>query len=373
MPITARHLVNTPLALAMLLPIAAPALAQPAADRVWIGPMPFIEARTLRPDYYPTLVDETKWPTVLARADVFKSYIMVLPRDPVAGKPGPELSDEELGRLVQFTREHGLKVAFEVGGIRMGPDTPNDQAGEQTAQSELRHLRRWLDAGGSIDYITTDHGVMLTIGAPYVAPDQHKGRGMTLAQAAEELTDYFEIIHREIPGARLGVIESLGFFEVDGPDGRHYPRTVPALPKWPFAEYLDTLLSAMKSRGLELDHFHIDFGYEGVLHDGGGQKLDFGRILGVEACAQQRGVKAGVIINAFHDGSVKDPQPDVASREAYEHTTRFATEYKAAGGNADHLVIQTWQPYPDKTGPESEACTVLGVAKGVLDGWAREE
>jgi len=303
MQLTRQDLKTALLALAVLLPITAPALGQPAEDRVWIGPMPFIEARTLRGDYYPTLVDESQWPTVLARADVFKSYIMVLPRDPVAGKPGPELLDEQLGRLVQFTKEHGLKVAFEVGGIRMGPDTPNDQAGEYTAQSELRHLRRWLDAGGSIDYLTTDHGVMLTIGAPYVAPDQNKNRGITLGQAAEELADYFEIIHREIPGARLGVIESLGFFEVDGPDGKHYPRTVPALPKWPFAEYLDTLLAAMKRRGLELDHFHIDFGYEGVLHDGGGEKLDFGRILGVEACAQQRGVKAGVIINAFHDRS----------------------------------------------------------------------
>jgi hypothetical protein len=361
---------NRFLPLAPLLLAALSALtAAEAGDRLWIGPMPFIEARTLRDDYYATVTDAGKWPTVLARADVFKSYIMVLPSDPVPGKPGPELSDKRMQRMARFMREHNLKVAFEVGGIRMGPDTPNDQAGEVTAEGELRHLKRWLANGGTIDYLTTDHGVMSTIGSPYIVPAQYKQRGMSLQQAIDELVDYFAIMHREIPTAKFGVIESLGFFTVQGLDGKEYPRTVPALPVWKFADYFDMLLGAMKRRGLALDHFHIDFGFEGVRHDGGGKDhLDFGRIRGVESYVQSKGVNAGLIVNAFHDTTNKSPQRDAANREAYERTLRFYNEYKAAGGQAKQILLQTWMPYPDRTGPEDAPHTVLNMDRDIIRG-----
>lgn len=340
-----------------------------AGDRLWVGPMPFIEARTLRDDYYSTITDADKWPTVLAKADVFKSYLMVLPSDPVPGKPGPELSDKRMQRMAKFVRDHNLKVAFEVGGIRMGPDTPNDQAGEYTAKGELTHLTRWLANGGTIDYLTTDHGVMSTIGSPYIVPAQYKQRGMSLQQAIDELVDYFEIVHQAIPTAKFGVIESLGFFTVQGLNGREYARTVPALPVWRFADYLDMLLGAMKRRGLSLDHFHIDFGFEGVHYDGGGKgQLDFGRIRAVESYVQSKGVNAGLIVNAFHDQTNKTPKREDANRQAYENTLRFFNGYKAAGGQAKQILLQTWMPYPDRTGPEDEPYTVLNMDRDIVRG-----
>lgn len=351
-----------------ILASAIVALAGPAGGyhpRVWVGPMPFVQERSFRADYLSTLLDGRRWPESLARARVFKSYLMVLPADPVPPKRAPEASDEQLRALATFCRQHRLKVAFEVGGIRMGPDTPNDQAGEYTAAGELPHLRRWLGVGGRIDYLTTDHAVMLAVGAPYVAPATNRHRGMTVQQAIEELTDYFEIMHREIPTARFGVIESLGFFRVDAPNGRRFDRTVPALPIWPFAGYLDELLASMRLRGLALDHFHIDFGYEGVHFDGGG-KLDCGRILAVERAVQSRGVRAGVIVNAFHDQQAPHPDPAAATTQARANTLAFVEAYVAQGGRSDEVVVQTWQPYPDRTGPESDPNTVLGLARDVL-------
>jgi len=157
-----------------------------------------------------------------------------------------------------------------------------------------------------------------------------------------------------LPATKFGAIESLGFFEVNGSDGRHYSRTVPALPQWDFANYLDALLAAMKARGLTLDHFHIDFGYEGVHFDGGsGDRLDCGRVFGVEAACRARGVTPGVIVNAFHDTSVAKPGRETANREAREHTLRYLGEYLAQGGKGDELILQTWMPYPDRTGPKA--------------------
>jgi len=363
------------LAVAAVLLAASGQAAEPAdasRDRVWVGPMPFdlrsAPSRTLRRDFLTVLADADAWPTVLAATDVFKSYIMILPRNPVPGKTVPELSDAQLAALISFINEHKLKVAFEVGGLRIreGEKARKGEWGKQVAANELTHLNRWLDAGGRIDYLSTDHAVMMNLGHRC-----YKGTdcGLTLEETVGELADYFKRMSRRIPGVRLGVIESLGFFHVTAPDGTEYPRTVPKLPVWRFEDFLDCLLSVMERRGLQLDHLHIDFGFMGVQHDArrqGKRGLDFGRVLGVERLVQSRGIRAGAIVNAFHDRSVRDPDSDAASRQAHERTLSFFRGYVAAGGRADHLVVQTWQPFPDRTGPEHEPGTVLNIAKDIL-------
>lgn len=354
---------------ALLLTTMAGAQAPTAqvTDRLWVGPMPFAGPRDLRPDFFDTITNPAAWPTVLSHTDVFKSYLMVLPADPVPGKTAPELPDTQMAELASFFRDRSIRVAFEVGGLRMGPDKPQrGQWGKQVAEGEFRHLKRWLDAGGSIDYLTTDHAVMANLGHRVAEGTDCR---LTLAEVLEELGDYFAEMTRRIPGVRVGCIESLGFFHVAGPDGSDYPRTVPTLPVWRFEEYFDLLLATLRRRGLTLDHFHIDFGYEGVAYDGrrlGRDGLDFGRVLGVERFVQSRGVRAGVIVNAFHDQTVEQPDPAVASREAQERTLAFLSGYAAAGGRAEHLVLQTWQPFPDRTGPEDEPGTVLHLDKRLL-------
>jgi hypothetical protein len=340
--------------------------AQGRGDRIWVGPMPFVSERTVRPDYCRTLTDPKAWPTVLGRAGVFKSYLMLLPDVPLPGKTGPEIPDARLRRLARFMRERGIKVAFEVGGLRMGLGrTPGPGWGKACAADEFHWLKRWLDAGGTIDYLTTDHAVMGNISPPYFDP-KRQGCGMDLPAVVAQQADYFADMSRRIPGVRVGAIESLGFFHVVGPGGKEYARTVPTLPVWRFDEYLGTLVAAMKRRGLRLDHFHVDFGYEGVLFDGGGKRLDYGRILGVERAAHARGVKTGIIANAFHDQSVPVENAQVASREAHERTLAYLRGYLAAGGRAEHIVLQTWQPYPDTTGPEDQPYTVLNIARDAL-------
>mgnify|MGYP005836258857 CR=1 FL=1 len=329
--------------------------------------MPFAGLRDLRPDFLDTITNAAAWPTVLSHTDVFKSYLMLLPADPVPGKTEPEVSASQMARLATFFRERGIAVAFEVGGLRMDADTTRrGEWGKQMAAGDFRHLRRWLDGGGTIEYLTTDHAIMSNLGHRVA---EGTDCGLTLTECLEELGDYFTEMTRLIPGVSLGCIESLGFFHVTGPDGSDYPRTVPTLPVWRFEEYFDQLLAMMQRRGLALDHFHIDFGYEGVAYDArrlAREGLDFGRVLGVERFVQSRGVRAGVIVNAFHDQSVEQPDPAVAAREAEERTLAFLSGYAEAGGRAEDLVLQTWQPFPDRTGPEDDPGTVLQLHKRLL-------
>lgn len=82
----------------------------------------------------------------------------------MAGKTLPELPDEQLGRLAAVCRQNDLDVAFEVGGLRMGAAKPvRGQWGKAVAQNEFTHLKRWLEAGGTLDYLSTDHAVMMNL------------------------------------------------------------------------------------------------------------------------------------------------------------------------------------------------------------------
>lgn len=353
--------------LALLL-LAAPIVAEPAPPTIWIGPKTFTSGRSVRPDFFPVLCDANAWPTVLGRTQVFKSYIMLLPDIAVPGNAAPESSDEQLTKLAELLKSRGLKVAFEVGGLRQGPELPGEHWGRDFAESELRWLRRWKKCGGALDYLTTDHAIMMNIGSCHVQPDQHRDCGLTLAQTLEQLMDYFVAVRAEFPDTKLGCIESLGFFHVNGPDGHEYQRTVKALPVWHFEDYVDLLLAAMARRGLTLDHFHIDYGYEGVHNDGrrAGTEFDYGRLLAIERYVQSKGVRAGVIVNAFHDRKVANPDPETADREACEHTKQFLGGYLASGGQAEDLILQTWQPYPDHTGPETDPLSVLGLHRELL-------
>ena len=209
---------------------------------------------------------------------------------------------------------------------------------------------------------------MRGVGFPGPGLNPDRACKMTLQDLINELADYFQVIHKRIPNARLGVIEALGYFHVLGPNGQEYPHTDSMLPVWKFADFFDHLLLAMKERNLQLDHFHLDFGFDGVDYDGRSEgKLNFGRVLAVEAYVRSKGVKAGLIFNAFHDRKIKNPERDTASREAYQRTLRYFSEYIKAGGKADQMVLQTWHPYPDRTGPEDEPFTVLNIARDVIE------
>jgi hypothetical protein len=368
-------------AILVLLAAAGVTAAPPPAarERIWVGPHALLPGRRVRPDFFAVITDPNAWPEVLRHTDVFKTYIMILPDKPVPGKAAPELSDEELRRLAAFFRRRRIKIAFEVGGLRCSKRICGDRAGERYAALEWRHLRRWLAAGGTIDFLTSDHGVMMNMrGVGYPGPglDPDRPCKMSVNALIEELADYFVFMHEKIPGARFGVIESLGFFQITGADGTVYRQTDPRLPLWRFTEYFDAMLAAMRARGLELDHFHIDFGYRGVFYDGRryrGGGLDFGRIRAVERYVQSKGVKVGIIVNATHDvrhrgEQPRNPPPDpaTASRQACENTLAFFHGYLRAGGTAEHILLQTWQPFPDRTGPEQRPFTVLNLAREVL-------
>jgi len=170
------------------------------------------------------------------------------------------------------------------------------------------------------------------------------------------------------------MIESLGYFSV----GDDYTTTDPgSIYPIDFEEFLVAAKDKLGKRGVELDHFHLDFSYQDCRYDGREQKrLDFGRIMAAEKIIKSLGLDCGMIINAFDDLSYGDStsgnmvgekekakNPAVRSASAVANTLKYFDGYVAAGGSPDLWVFQRWQPYPDITGPETDPNTDMGVTR----------
>jgi hypothetical protein len=363
----------------------------------WIGPMPFISGATVRSDFHNVWDVPSTWSQIKTQTEVFKTYLNVL-QNPAWGQAG--LTDAEVAGFVQATR--GKQIAFEVGGLRPywcpdpppgseHPDVPfsqcvpinggcTDRLGEGNWDAEYQLLRRWIEAGGQINYLTTDHALFFSYFqknsfGESPCPD------MTRAQLVKELVDYFVQARRTLgSGVKFGVIESLGMWRI----GSYWPCGFdPSNPPCvrevvDLGVFLDELQDAAATATLgpfsypvTIDHFHIDFGYEGVKGDGG-DVLDYGRILGAENAARTRGIKAGIIANAYHDESI--PSSDIAARRisARDRTIAFLQGYFKTTGAPDSIIFQQWQPYPDELGSEDDTTytSSLGLIYASLFHWA---
>ena len=333
---------------------------------IWYGPGSLnTVTRGIRDDFLEQVTDTNNWPTVYGETAVFKQFIESLSEN--------KYSDKELKQLATFTRKAGLKCAFEIGALRWTPKLYGSGSGKAYAAEEIEVLQRWVDAGGTVDYLSTDHAVMWNVGlclqgakpmAAYVSdPDWRK----VMDQVVESLV----LIHEAFPDAKIGMIESLGYFSV----GDQYTTTDPrSIYPIDMEEFIVTAQEKLAVHGLELDHMHLDFSYQDCRYDGREEnRLDFGRIMAAEAIVKSLNIDSGMIINAFDDESYgggnatlekeKAQNPTERSASAVDNTLEYFDGYVAAGGNPDTWILQRWQPYPDVTGPEAVRNTDMGVAR----------
>lgn len=337
---------------------------------VWYGPGSLnTVTRGIRDDFLEQVTDTNNWPTVYGETAVFKQFIESLSEN--------KYSDKELKQLATFTRKAGLKCAFEIGALRWTPKLYGAGSGKAYAAEEIEVLQRWVDAGGTVDFLSTDHAVMWNVGlclqgakpmAPYVSdPDWRK--------VMDEVVESLALIHKAFPDAKIGMIESLGYFSV----GDHYTTTDPgSIYPIDMEEFIVTAQEKLAVHGLALDHMHLDFSYQDCRYDGREEnRLDFGRIMAAEKIVKSLNIDSGMIINAFDDQSYrggnatvekeKAQNPAERSASAVNNTLVYFDGYVAAGGNPDTWILQRWQPYPDVTGPETDRNTDMGVSRLLIN------
>lgn len=327
-------------------------------------------ARRPRADYVEIFENPAAWSNVYAKTDTAKFYLAML-------DPRHELS---LDRLVAMTQRKPLRVEFEVGGLRFAnADAFSDQAGEDQAASELRALKRWTDAGGTIDAIATDHAIMHHLSMNHRDRNEFTGEKVEASEATftmdallRELMDYFVAVQKVHPNVRLGVIESLGYFHVKGRGGRVYPTTDPRLPNWDFEEFLDNLLAAAKSRGVTIDFFDIDFGYIGSAVDSRrvkASRLDVGRTRAVMDIVRSKGLQVGLMLNddGRFDAHYEKNHDRDRNRRAHKNTLAYWETCAKEKARPDRVLIQSWFDVPARTGPETERDSFFYTAAELID------
>jgi hypothetical protein len=369
----------------MALSMSPPSSAA-AQIEVWYSPH-FADPATKEapPDLFPLLnAPSTAWPELAARSSTFK-----LKMQPLLGN---NTRDADLAGLAAVIRSHGMRTGLEVGGARWIGNRCNASSQLQYARQEQKTVSRWLALGGSIDSITTDHALTWDIrhelrAPPCVPPVPMVARIEAVAQVFGSWRTFLG------PHASLGFIESLGYWEITGPDGTNFTNTSPTtlnnISGWisRLDQVTDRLLAAAATHNPMpavplLDHYQIDYGMDGVEADtirygggGSGGPINYARVLGAEGLMAARGLRTGVILNANAArtrtfapapgaGCLVGCDPEITpSHSAAVRTLNVTRGYMGLRGRlSDHALLEQWQAYPNRTGPETELDTGMWMA-----------
>jgi len=323
-------------------------------------------------DYIPTLTNTSNWPTVLQRTKCLKLCINPLTNDKLHSDGGAYRR-----RIADLVSNAGLDVCIEVGGSRDGGGTPKrgDQAGEFSARRDQMRLQKWLETPGArLDAIVTDHSMMWFI------REQAEEDVPLLIQ---EYVDYVVEMKKWRPDLKVGMIESLGYFEVVR-QGKAYSQTDKNLPLLELRPFLEQVLAEATKKNVTIDFFDVDFGFMGVSKDSRrdnrnwdwrNDPADYGRILAVEEICRALGVDIGVVFNdrlnteGFKKLGINTIEE--ADIECGKRNVAFIKGYMAAGGRPERVIFQSWMTHPTTTGPETVEHSFMGITKRQLDVAAR--
>ena len=376
-------------------------LASISSPDVWYAPHFRVNGVT-PPDLFPLLTTpETSWPALANRTHTFKLFLDMLYESGAHGlPPGAGTTDGELASLIATLKRRDIRVGLEIGGARWQRDRCDEAAALDFAATEQTHVSRWLRLGGTIDSATTDHALTWNIRGPD-SPSPIPGKKSTLCDPPVPMASRIDIVAQVFASWRaffgeatsLGFIESLGYWEIQGPDGTNFTNTDPVhlsnISGWiPKLDDVTTqfLAAAKRHNPTEfrktplVDHYQIDCGMSVVEYDtvkyglapaaADGSKVNYGRLLGAEAVMKKNGLATGVIANAFRAGNrgheclAGCEAALTPSRSAALRTLNFTSGYMAQPKRrrSSYVLFEQWQPYPNRTGPASRRDSNMWMA-----------
>ena len=276
----------------------------------------------------------------------------------------------DLQKMVNITNENCLKTCVEIGGARTANYRDSwSKTGEKAAESELALFNNWTKLGGTIEYFTGDHAIMMNL---HSVDDYTKG---LYYQLIREQMKYFKKLRESFPDAKFGLIESLGYFDLTTPEGYQYKQTARLSDIWDFEEFLDDVLDMADEIGVTIDHFDLDFGINGCEYDaknrfGDGYKegmLDFGRVYAAQQYCRERGIAVGICFNDYiRNRAQQGVEDEVYNKLAHDNYVKYFNEYQQGRELPDKALIQCWDKWPVEVGPETKENTYLNTLKDVL-------
>ena len=147
---------------------------------------------------------------------------------PTAHCPTPT-TDAELQGLIAVLKKKGIKTGIEVGGARWGNGRCDAASMLEFAQLEQKQVSRWIKLGGTIDSVSTDHADVWDVRGEASKGGKPCAPAVPMRTRIDVVAQVFASWRKFLgPKASLGFIESLGFWEIAGPDGTNFTNTSPS-------------------------------------------------------------------------------------------------------------------------------------------------
>jgi hypothetical protein len=240
-----------------------------------------------------------------------------------------EVADDVLRPRFAAMRALGLALELEVGAVK-----PWSQEGRRTFEIEAPWWRWFLALGAPLRSIAIDE--------PWGS-----GRALDIADTdvAEETAAFIALVHRDFPDLPIGDIEPY-----------------PALPMADHLQWLHSLNAALERRvERRIDFYRLDANWNAFQALGGSwaEVVDLSRECRAAAVAFSLIYWAASLPQQQRDGTAT---PDSWSRAVVDQ----AAAYRASGGDADQVVVQSRVGKPDAALPETDPASFAGSVLGVL-------
>ena len=294
------------LAALLCLATAMPCLAQSPAGKaqlIWFAPRDSI-------DYMNLFTASSPWTQAASHVQVFKFYNTQFQNHDIA----VPLTDDQLRQAIADVKRRGMALAVEDGLLTDPADGHCGNTEGFYGENALSLARRIKALGGVLDYVAMDGPFRSGLGSCNWTPQQ----------SAENAAQNIASIKTIFPNVKVGDIES--------PPDTRVPDSLTQLAVW-----LDAWRAAA-GEPLAFLHADVDWGqdYQPAID-------------AMRQVADLRQIPFGIIYNGWPAGSDLD----------WINNARGRYELIETAGNVipDHVLFQSWDPYPTHVLPESDPTT----------------
>lgn len=294
-----------------------------------------------------------RWDDVRKRLAGLKLYIGTLNKAP----------EDKLRLLAALIHANRFKVVVECAGC--GNHDWGDEAGEKTAEVELRAFRRWAKLGGRIDYLDMDGPVRRLMGHAGWGKDESK-KFTSYERCAVEVVDYMRGIRKEFPRMGFFLLTNFPNWGYKG-EVSYHARGEKRQDWGDYDEVAKAVIKVTRASRMPLSGVTVDNPYEYLTGEhksvklGNPKEVDWpARVRAYEDFAHEQRLEFNLIVNSEEGGKTSD-------EEFFARTMKMVEAYDEAGGCAERLFIQSWYDYPKTIVPEKAGHSMTALVKAVME------
>lgn len=284
------------------------------------------------------------WDLILPEVDVVSFFMLTVHDNP----------ENFLQPVIAKLKQHNTKIAVEsFGSWKFSPCT--SQRGEDSARVELSFIQPIYDNGGTVSYLSLDDPISRMIAG---SQNQAGTCNFTLEESVREMIDYMKAVHRVHPEIQIGVIFNFPNWPyadgVSTQNSTYFEGATSELPN--LDSVLEYMMAEVERSGEKVAFVHADSPYDYYRGQVPTPYLAAkttnwsNRLLAFEEQVQQRGIPFGLVYNSHRGG-------DSSAALYFSDTLSYISEYDAAGGMPDNIILESWYSQPSTFLPAMQPCS----------------